>query len=516
MLGTPAEIDGAQLLGTGPQRGYSSVQNWTLDARSGSLLNNTQQVSGETVGSSYAYDSSGRLNQDFEGALDRSVSTSPNTSPTFTTSWCPVALIGSPGHPNPARCYDNGSRAKTYDAENRLRSETFSFQPEYSVNGPTYTQTPYGWAEYGAYWEDTSGYGQPANIQAVDYGATSHPMRFSLYHPDWGSANAEQRAWLWDGKDRFLKCALVNRVCQSPSLSLEGLGDYDLFSGTLIRVNDRNRNGQVAMSRTSTGFSGWSDAPSRSAHPAYAPCSNGDYVTCDTRHDGKLTVDGWTLDYESWQGVRTFDPATGQWNVPDAYAGEVHDPMTQKPFMWNHNNSYAYADPSGYRIEWAGDIYDQKAAEAAYSQAIKYFQEHGASAAVAVLSRLRDDSSFTVKGIMTTSGHGKDIFDGATGTLHWDTSQGARFGSRLDVIQRAQSPAMGLLHEAAHALRFATDPKGLAADVSRAVSRYDNAEEQRVIEGLEIPTALMLFEPVRWDHGGSTCVTQPVTGTICG
>jgi hypothetical protein len=37
----------------------------------------------------------------------------------------------------------------------------------------------------------------------------------------------------------------------------------------------------------------------------------------------------------------------GQWTTPDAYAGDVHDPMTQKPFMWDRNNPYQYADPSG-------------------------------------------------------------------------------------------------------------------------------------------------------------------------
>src|SRR6202011_6041041 len=69
---------------------------------------------------------------------------------------------------------------------------------------------------------------------------------------------------------------------------------------------------------------------------------------CDPRRDGKLSPAGWSLDYETWQGVRTFDPAVGQWNSPDAYAGDVHDPMSQKPFMWNRNNPYAYSDPSGY------------------------------------------------------------------------------------------------------------------------------------------------------------------------
>ena len=90
--------------------------------------------------------------------------------------------------------------------------------------------------------------------------------------------------------------------------------------------------------------------------PIYAPCSSspGGAVpynsasTCVPLHDGKLNPDGWTLDYETWQGVRTSDFSVGQWNTPDAYAGEVHDPMSQKPFMWNRNNANAYADPSGY------------------------------------------------------------------------------------------------------------------------------------------------------------------------
>jgi hypothetical protein len=33
---------------------------------------------------------------------------------------------------------------------------------------------------------------------------------------------------------------------------------------------------------------------------------------------------------------------------PDAYAGYVHDPMSQKPYMWNRNNPYEYSGPSGF------------------------------------------------------------------------------------------------------------------------------------------------------------------------
>jgi|HubBroStandDraft_5_1064220.scaffolds.fasta_scaffold37857_1 RHS repeat-associated protein len=60
------------------------------------------------------------------------------------------------------------------------------------------------------------------------------------------------------------------------------------------------------------------------------------------RPNGYSMVGGWV------QGVRTFDPTSGEWLTPDTYAGDVHDPMSQKPFMWNDNNPVQWSDPSGY------------------------------------------------------------------------------------------------------------------------------------------------------------------------
>lgn len=58
--------------------------------------------------------------------------------------------------------------------------------------------------------------------------------------------------------------------------------------------------------------------------------------------------DGFSDGQNTFQGVRTYDPQAGTWTTPDAYHGDVHDPMSQKPYMWNRNNPYAYEDPSGY------------------------------------------------------------------------------------------------------------------------------------------------------------------------
>ena len=55
----------------------------------------------------------------------------------------------------------------------------------------------------------------------------------------------------------------------------------------------------------------------------------------------------------------------GQWTTPDAFAGEVHDPATQKSYMWNGNNAVSYSDPSGYYYgenAGAGMYYDSLSA----------------------------------------------------------------------------------------------------------------------------------------------------------
>ncbi len=72
-----------------------------------------------------------------------------------------------------------------------------------------------------------------------------------------------------------------------------------------------------------------------------------------------LTVtkgDGIGDGYNTVQGVRAFDPQAGVWNTPDAYHGDVHDPMSQKPYMWNRNNPYEFEDPTGYDSGWTSLI----------------------------------------------------------------------------------------------------------------------------------------------------------------
>ena len=91
---------------------------------------------------------------------------------------------------------------------------------------------------------------------------------------------------------------------------------------------------------TLDGSCGWTD-PQHLGGPYYYPCPFYPKFMMQ-RSDAYSMVGGYV------QGARIFDPIGGQWLTPDAYAGNVHDPMSQKPFMWNNNNPVEYEDPSGY------------------------------------------------------------------------------------------------------------------------------------------------------------------------
>jgi hypothetical protein len=61
-----------------------------------------------------------------------------------------------------------------------------------------------------------------------------------------------------------------------------------------------------------------------------------------------MLPDGITDGSNTIQGVRNYDTALGAWTTPDAYAGEVGDPMSQKSFMWNRDNPAEYSDPTDF------------------------------------------------------------------------------------------------------------------------------------------------------------------------
>jgi hypothetical protein len=97
-----------------------------------------------------------------------------------------------------------------------------------------------------------------------------------------------------------------------------------------------------------------------------------------------------------------------------------------------------------------------------------------------------------------------DHYDPNSNTIAWDPYSALR-----TTRGGTQSPALGLGHEVAHAVEAPTRESALSR---RALPRYDDAEERRVIRGSERHAAQTLGEAVRFDHRGTTYrVLTPVS-----
>lgn len=150
-------------------------------------------------------------------------------------------------------------------------------------------------------------------------------------HPDlWNTSDTLH----WDGDTPLF----VTTSAGVAELKVEGLGYY--VPGSTFKFLDRNGSGFVVAAHWSGGHSAYTPADSQ-----HQTCSGSDLSGAVLFEPGS---DGIGDGINVIQGVRAYDPGTGQWTSPDAFAGNAGDPVSQKSFMWNGNNSLGYSDPSGY------------------------------------------------------------------------------------------------------------------------------------------------------------------------
>jgi hypothetical protein len=413
---------------------------------------------------------------------------------------------------------------------------------------------------------DTISCGSVANVDTYDAASRLALRSIFSFDPDCGIEGPLTRTWAYDAEDHTINQAFTNgqwgptgklyRVTGNGDYSLHYDGDNllfvtdatgalvdlkvgalaDLLSGNQFSVWDRDTAGMAVDGHNGSTYGGIlfgtrTFGPFRGGEgpgsitsaqtalvtfPGSGPCSPG--ALCGAVPAGGpfpyKRLEGFSWFGITVQGARAVDDTNGQWTTPDAYAGDVHDPMSQKPFAWDGNNPYEYADPSGFAINWVGTEDQQKTAQDNYQAAIDYLGDHGALDAVQLLKDLRDDPSFTVNVTVTTLGkEGRDITatDGVIVNVSWD----ARQGLKLDNGTGVQSAALGLVHEASHATRAAKDPKGYGKDSAASDPRHGNMDDLRVISGIEFRTELLLDEPIRWDHGRAPCTTASVSSTKC-
>jgi YD repeat-containing protein len=212
--------------------------------------------------------------------------------------------------------YGTGTLSKTYDAENHLLGESVANWDTVSASLTGCTQAM---ADHAKFESDTF---------SVSYawGPNGHPVIFG--------GGPTPLTLHWDGNTPLL----VTTSSGVAEVKIEGLGFY--VPGNPVQFVDRNQSGFVVASHDSNGHANWSPAS-----PAHQTCDGTDYSGATLREPGP---DGIGDGVNFFQGVRNYDPSLGTWTTPDAYAGDVSDPMSQKAYMWNRGNSFAYADPSGY------------------------------------------------------------------------------------------------------------------------------------------------------------------------
>jgi YD repeat-containing protein len=249
---------------------------------------------------------------------------------------------------------DNNTYARAYDAENHVATTTAPFQ-----NG--YWGTSYPYIVNGDC--GTVNTVQYPNTLTYGWGADGHLLTrtaTTTNPPSMASTSLH-----WDGDDILF----TSDAGQLRDLKVGKLGRASPTA--VVEVTDRDWTGAVVMSHTRSGstgywFSAWRPStpnhnfklttcgyfkyPSDSPHFT-APASDQSVRSpLDANVSGFRApgLDGWSDGINTFQGVRTYDSQMAQWTTPDAYAGDVHDPMSQKPYMWNRNNAFEYSDPSGY------------------------------------------------------------------------------------------------------------------------------------------------------------------------
>lgn len=247
----------------------------------------------------------------------------------------------------------SGSFTKTYDALNRITSQ----------------QTK-GWGVL----VDCTGQG---SLSAQEYemqygwGPNGHPIligsspvkSYIATPPPFGTVASDTIHW-----DGDVPLFTTNSAGTLDDIKIGTMGDVTpidpKFAG--LTIWDRDSSGEIISDHNSTGYDTFIQNP----NPFHKTWCNGafggssGYVSQSTiaGNPGMFVGQGTLLaepgadgifdGANMIQGVRTYDPTAQTWTTPDAYQGEVEDPMSQRPYMWDRNNPVIYSDPSGFQVTW--------------------------------------------------------------------------------------------------------------------------------------------------------------------
>lgn len=262
--------------------------------------------------------------------------------------------------------YVPGSFVRYYDIENHLTKTSYtSWNTNYD-----YVCTPDLPPTLNAFAGLTVRYkwgpnGHPIMVGSTNFGTPLTDTTYTVPSTPPPDSTITSDTLHWDGDSLLFT---TNSSGQLDDIKIGTIADFTFDSSfTGLTVWDRDQSGTVVSSHYgTTSYAAWSandpfERPCKSAGQTFASGYPGDTNFAGTVVNGGTPSlvgrggllnegrsDGISDFYNTIEGVRSYDSQQTAWTTPDAYAGDVHDPMSQKPYMWNRNNPTYFSDPTGF------------------------------------------------------------------------------------------------------------------------------------------------------------------------
>jgi YD repeat-containing protein len=199
------------------------------------------------------------------------------------------------------------------------------------------------------------------------WGPNGHPMVINSYTTVGSTQKHVVHTLHWDGDSLLFT---TNASGQMDDLKIENAADYTPLDPTYsgLTLWDRDTSGTTFASHNSVGASApLFEDPHQVQSCFFTQTAPTTFNWITTTNSGNLTsaqagllsqirADGFFDGFSQIQGGRTYNDASSSWTTPDAYAGEVNDPASQKAYMWNRNNPVTFSDPTGFdaiAIPWS-------------------------------------------------------------------------------------------------------------------------------------------------------------------
>jgi RHS repeat-associated protein len=164
------------------------------------------------------------------------------------------------------------------------------------------------------------------------------------------------------------------------------------------------------------------------------------------------------------------------------------DPQRWNRYAYGRNNPLRYTDPDGKKIILAPGSSDTFKAE--FARTITYLNTGKVGGLIAELEA-RPEVITVKEGISLTD----FAYSPGTRTITYNPNSATN-----TTEGGSQSPALGFLHEADHALQSVKNPEKFRRARTTPDPVFDSAEEKRVITGSEARAARKLGEDARRDH----------------